>query len=115
MRTGKSSTRRTARHDYNTNKPRSNFQTTCLPWLHEQNIAMLNADIAQDPTPSDYRTVNMPIHILILVCALQTQPSACTPETAIDVTQGPRVANELMCGRMGQAVLAATALAGSFT
>ena len=53
----------------------------------------------------------MPIHILILVCALQTQPSACTPDTAIDVTQGPRVANELMCGRMGQAVLAGTALA----
>jgi hypothetical protein len=53
----------------------------------------------------------MPIHILILVCALQTQPSACTPETAIDVAQGPRVANELMCGRMGQAVLAGTALA----
>jgi hypothetical protein len=53
----------------------------------------------------------MPIHILILVCALQTQPSACTPETAIDVTQGPRVANELMCGRQGQAVLAGTALA----
>ena len=53
----------------------------------------------------------MPIHILILVCALQTQPSACTPETAIDVTQGPHVANELMCGRMGQAVLAGTALA----
>jgi hypothetical protein len=53
----------------------------------------------------------MPIHILILVCALQTQPSACTPETAIDVAPGPRVANELMCGRMGQAVLAATALA----
>jgi hypothetical protein len=52
----------------------------------------------------------MPIHILILVCALQTQPSACTPETAIDVTQGPRVANELMCGKMGQAVLAGTAL-----
>ncbi|MEA2839718.1 MAG: hypothetical protein QOF41_1048 [Methylobacteriaceae bacterium] len=53
----------------------------------------------------------MPIHVLILVCALQTQPSACTPETAIDVTQGPRVANELMCGKLGQAVLAGTALA----
>jgi hypothetical protein len=53
----------------------------------------------------------MPIHILILVCALQTQPSACTPETAIDVTQGPRVSNELMCGRIGQAVIAGTALA----
>lgn len=53
----------------------------------------------------------MPIHILILVCALQTQPSACTPETAIDVAQGPHVANELMCGKLGQAVLAGTAIA----
>ena len=53
----------------------------------------------------------MPIHVLILVCALQMQPSACTAETAIDVTQGPRVENELMCGKLGQAVLAGTALA----
>ena len=53
----------------------------------------------------------MPIHVVILVCALQMQPSACTAETAIDVTQGPRVENELMCGKLGQAVLAGTALA----
>jgi hypothetical protein len=52
----------------------------------------------------------MPIHIVILVCALQMQPSVCTTETAIDVTQGPRVENELMCGKLGQAVLAGTAL-----
>jgi hypothetical protein len=53
----------------------------------------------------------MPIHIVILVCALRMQPSACTAETAIDVTQGPRVENELMCGKLGQAVLAGTAIA----
>jgi hypothetical protein len=53
----------------------------------------------------------MPIHIVILVCALQTQPSVCTTDTAIDVTQGPRVENELMCGKLGQAVLAGTAIA----
>jgi len=53
----------------------------------------------------------MPIHIVILVCALQMQPSVCTADTAIDVTQGPRVENELMCGKLGQAVLAGTALA----
>jgi len=53
----------------------------------------------------------MPIHIVILVCALETQPSVCTADTAIDVTQGPRVENELMCGKLGQAVLAGTALA----
>jgi hypothetical protein len=52
----------------------------------------------------------MPIHIVILVCALQIQPSGCTTETAIDVTQGPRVESELMCGKMGQAVLAGTAI-----
>ena len=53
----------------------------------------------------------MPIYIVILVCALQMQPSVCTADTAIDVTQGPRVENELMCGKLGQAVLAGTALA----
>lgn len=53
----------------------------------------------------------MPIHVVILVCALRMQPSACTAETAIDVTQGPRVENEFMCGKLGQAVLAGTALA----
>jgi hypothetical protein len=53
----------------------------------------------------------MPLHIVILVCALQIQPSLCTTETAIDVTQGPRVENELMCGKLGQALLAGTAIA----
>jgi hypothetical protein len=53
----------------------------------------------------------MPIRVLIPVCALRTQPSACTAETAIDVTQGPRAQNEVMCGKLGQAVLAETAIA----
>jgi hypothetical protein len=53
----------------------------------------------------------MPIRVLILVCALRTQPSACTAETAIDVTQGPRTHSGLMCGKLGQGVLAGTAIA----
>ena len=53
----------------------------------------------------------MPIHMVILVCALQMQPALCTTETAIDVTQGPRLENELMCGKMGQALLAGTTIA----
>jgi hypothetical protein len=53
----------------------------------------------------------MPMHMVILVCTLQMEPSLCTTETAIDVTQGPRVENELMCGKMGQALLAGTAIA----
>lgn len=54
--------------------------------------------------------LTMPIHIVILVCALATPRADCTRDTAIDVTQGPQVANELMCGKMGQAVLAGTAI-----
>ena len=53
----------------------------------------------------------MPIRVLILVCAVRAEPSACTAETAIDVTQGPRAHGELMCGKLGQAVLAGTAIA----
>jgi hypothetical protein len=53
----------------------------------------------------------MRIRVLILVCALRTQPSACTAEAAIDVTQGPHAQSELMCGKSGQAVLAGTAIA----
>ena len=53
----------------------------------------------------------MSIRVLILVCAVRTEPSACTAETAIDVTQGPRAYSELMCGKLGQGVLAGTAIA----
>jgi len=53
----------------------------------------------------------MPIHVLVLICALRTQPSACTTETASDVTQGPRAYSERMCGKLGQGVLAGTAIA----
>ena len=53
----------------------------------------------------------MPRRVLVLVCAVRTQPSACTAETAIDVAQGPRAQSELMCGKLGQAVLAGTAIA----
>ena len=53
--------------DYNANKPRSGFQAACLPWLHERGVAMLGSDVAQDPTPTGYRTVNMPIHMVGIV------------------------------------------------
>jgi hypothetical protein len=53
----------------------------------------------------------MPIHLVILVGALQMQPSLCTTQTAIDVTRGPHVQNELMRGKLGQALRAGTAIA----
>lgn len=52
-----------------------------------------------------------PYSVLILICSLSVSPSECRPETAIDVVQGPKVQNQLQCGFMGQASIAATAIA----
>jgi len=49
--------------------------------------------------------------ILILVCSMSLDHAACQPDTAIDVVQGPKVQNELMCGLFGQTTIAATAVA----
>lgn len=46
----------------------------------------------------------------IFVCALETAPDKCDAQTAIDTAAGPNVENETMCGKLGQAVLAGTAL-----
>ena len=67
MRTGEGAARRSRGRDYNANTPRSGFQAACLPWLHERGVAMLASDVAQDPTPSGYRTVHMPIHMVGIV------------------------------------------------
>lgn len=49
--------------------------------------------------------------ILILVCSVALDHSACQPETAVDVVHGPKVASEIECGKVGQTTLASTALA----
>lgn len=49
--------------------------------------------------------------ILILVCALNVSHADCRPETAVATIRGPQVNNELMCGFLGQATLAGTAVA----
>jgi kynurenine formamidase len=86
MRTGEGGARRRAGKDYNANTPRSGFQAACLPWIHEHGVAMLAADVAQDPTPSGYRTVHMPIHMVGIVamglwlidnCQLEDLAAAC--------------------------------------
>jgi hypothetical protein len=48
---------------------------------------------------------------MILICALGTAADQCQPDTAIDIVQGPKVQNELLCGLMGQTTLAGTAIA----
>ena len=67
MRTGEGGARRRTGRDYNANKPRSGYQAACLPWIHERGVAMLASDVAQDPTPTGYRTVSMPIHMVGIV------------------------------------------------
>jgi kynurenine formamidase len=86
MRTGESGARRQAGRNYNANKPRSGFQAACMPWLHERGVAVLGSDVAQDPTPTGYRAVGMPIHMVGIVamglwlidnCQLEDLAEAC--------------------------------------
>jgi hypothetical protein len=48
--------------------------------------------------------------IIVLICTLAMTPSDCQTENALDVFLGPLVANEVMCGLHGQALVAQTAL-----
>jgi hypothetical protein len=48
--------------------------------------------------------------ILILVCSMSLDHAACQPDTALNVVQGPKVSNEMMCGLFGQTMLATTAV-----
>ncbi len=52
-----------------------------------------------------------PFTILILVCSMALDHAACQPDTAVDVVQGPKVASEIECGKVGQTTIAATAVA----
>jgi hypothetical protein len=51
-----------------------------------------------------------PFAVVILICSANLGHSDCQPNTALDVIRGPNVANELMCGLMGQTTIAATAI-----
>lgn len=86
IRLGESGARIAEGRNYNANKPRSGYQAACLPWLHERGIAMIGSDVAQDPTPSGYRTCSMPIHMVGIVgmglwlidnCQLEDLAAAC--------------------------------------
>lgn len=86
LRTGEGGARLAEKRDYNANKPRSGYQAACLPWLHERGIAMIGSDVAQDPTPTGYPNVVMPIHMVGIVamglwlidnCQLEDLAAAC--------------------------------------
>ena len=52
----------------------------------------------------------MPFQIVILICSMAVDHAACQLDTAIDVVQGPKIANESLCGFAGQATIAKTAI-----
>jgi kynurenine formamidase len=43
------------------------WHASCLPWLHERQVALIGADTPQDVQPSGYDDVLMPVHAVGLV------------------------------------------------
>jgi len=43
------------------------WHASCLPWLHERDVALIGADTPQDVQPSGYEEVLMPVHAVSLV------------------------------------------------
>ena len=43
------------------------WHASCLPWLHEREVALIGADSPQDVQPSGYEDVLMPVHAVSLV------------------------------------------------
>lgn len=43
------------------------WHASCLPWLHEREVALIGADTPQDVQPSGYSDVLMPVHAVGLV------------------------------------------------
>ncbi|SDT43571.1 cyclase family protein [Microlunatus soli] len=43
------------------------WHASCLPWLHEREVALIGADTPQDVQPSGYDDILMPVHAVSLV------------------------------------------------
>jgi kynurenine formamidase len=43
------------------------WHASCLPWLHDRDVALIGADTPQDVQPSGYDDVLMPVHAVSLV------------------------------------------------
>ena len=49
------------------NFTQAGWHASCLPWLHEREVALIGADTPQDVQPSGYEDVLMPVHAVSLV------------------------------------------------
>ena len=92
LRIGESGARIAEGRNYNANKPRTGFQAACLPWLHERGVAMIGSDVAQDPTPTGYKSVSMPIHMVGIVAMGLWLIDNCQLEDLAADLQPPRTA-----------------------
>jgi kynurenine formamidase len=43
------------------------WQAACLPWLRERGASFIGCDTANDVSPSGYRTIALPVHVIGLV------------------------------------------------
>jgi kynurenine formamidase len=48
-------------------QPSTACQVACTPWFKERGVAMLGTDTSNDVRPSQYATINSPLHIMSLV------------------------------------------------
>jgi hypothetical protein len=51
-----------------------------------------------------------PVAVIILICSVSLRRSDSQPDNAIDVLVGQKVDNEMMCGFLGQSIIATTEL-----
>ncbi|MCW8382199.1 cyclase family protein [Streptomyces justiciae] len=58
-----------ARHEAGatTGVTQAGWHASCLPWLHERQVALIAADTPQDVQPSGYEDLAMPVHTVGLV------------------------------------------------
>jgi kynurenine formamidase len=43
------------------------WQAACLPWLHEREVSGIGSDTANDVTPSNYKEIPNPMHVVGIV------------------------------------------------
>lgn len=69
LRTGNGKRRRElGRMDIRTAGGQSGWQTECLPWLRERDVAMIGCDTAQDIFPNPYsQPITTPVHLVGIV------------------------------------------------
>ena len=87
LRTGYGARVRSKGRDATQDVGRAGWHVSCLPWLHQREVAVIGADTAQDVHPSGYPGLRSPVHAVGIVamglwlidnCDLEPLATACT-------------------------------------